>query len=144
MLKEISLFFLFIATCFSSVHSATIRVINDSPFHLGVTILSATGAVMGRQTLEPTAQFSWQNEDINVNKNSQSPFTVILYCKNGSIYGTINNVTTGGMVQASTAAGSRYCTPKDDKKGKEEQKKSDLQYQPDPINPDQWRKQQRY
>lgn len=144
MLKKSTIFFFIIASFCLSIHAATVRVINDSPFPLGVTILSATGVVMGRETLAPTQQWGWQNESVNVDKNSQTPFTVVFYCQNGSVYGTVMGVEAGGMVQATTANGSRYCTPKDDKKGKEEQKKSDLQYQPHPINPDQWKKQQRY
>jgi hypothetical protein len=131
---------------FSSIFSfcATVRLINDSPFTLASTILSATGNVMGRYTLKPQEQVSWENSNINVDKNSQSPFTVIFYCQTGEVFGTMSNVSTGAMVAASSSSGPKFCKPKDDKKGKEEQKKSDLQYQPHPINPDQWRKQDRY
>ena len=144
MLKKTPLLFFLIASFFFSLHAATVRVINDSPFPLGATVLSATGQVMGRETLKPQGQWGWENQSVNTSKNSQSPFTVVFYCQNGSVYGTVANVTTGSMVQATTSTGARYCTPKDDKKGKEEQKKSELQYQPHPINPDQWKKQERY
>gem|GEM_PF-3704506 len=48
---------------FCSIFSycATVRLINDSPFTLASTILSATGDVMGRYTLEPQVQVSWEN-----------------------------------------------------------------------------------
>ena len=127
-----------------SLSAASIKMINDCPFPLSSTVLSATGTVMGRQALKPTEQALWQNSDVNVDKNSQSPFTVIFYCQTGEVFGTISGVQTGAMVMASVSVGPRFCKPKDDKKGKEEQKKSDLQYQPDPINPQQWRSQQRY
>jgi hypothetical protein len=144
MLRKLCVFFLATFPYFCFLHASTVRVINDSPFPLGVTVLSATGAVMGRETLQPTQQYGWETFDVSVDKQSQTPYTVVFYCQNGGIFGTVANVTTGSMVMASTATGSRYCTPKDDKKGKEEQKKSDLQYQPKPINPEQWRDQQRY
>ena len=144
MLKKIGLFFFIMPLLFSSLHAASVKLINDSPFPLSATILSATGTVMGRQVLQPQEQVSWQNSDVDVNKNSQTPFTVIFYCQTGEVYGTVSGVGVAGLVQASTSAGPRFCKPKDDKKGREEQKKSDLQYQPHPINPDQWRKEQRY
>jgi hypothetical protein len=125
-------------------YGATVRIINDSPFPLSATILSATGEVFGRYSIQPQQQVSWQNSNLNVNKSSQSPFTVIFYCSTGEVWGTVSGVATGAMVQASTASGPRFCKPKDDKKGKEEQEKSDLQYQPHPINPHQWDEQQRF
>lgn len=124
--------------------AATVRIINDSPFPLSATILSATGEVFGRYKIQPQQQVAWQNSNVNVDETSQSPFTVIFYCSTGEVWGTVSGVATGAMVQASTASGPRFCKPKDDKKGKEEQEKSDLQYQPHPINPKQWREQQRY
>jgi|GEM_PF-931992 len=126
------------------VSAASVRMINDGPFPLSATVLSATGQVMGRQAIQPQQQVLWQNSNIDVNGISQSPFTVIFYCTTGEVYGTITGVQTGAMVTASQATGPRFCKPKDDKKGKEEQEKSDLQYQPHPINPDQWQKQDRF
>jgi hypothetical protein len=139
-----SLLLLMIPLFMTTLSAASVRMINDSPFPLSSTILSATGVVMGRQSLQPQEQSLWQNSDIDVNGPSQSPFTVIFYCQTGEVYGTITGVQTGAMVMASQSTGPRFCKPKDDKKGKEEQKKSDLQYQPHPINPEQWRKQDRY
>lgn len=127
-----------------SLSAASVRMINDCPFPLSATVLSATGTVMGRQALQPLQQVQWQNSDVNVDKNSQSPFTVIFYCTTGEVFGTVTQVQTGAMVTASASTGPRFCKPKDDKKGKEEQEKSDLQYQEHPINPDQWQNQQRY
>lgn len=144
MLGRMYVFFFIIPSFFIPLQAASVRLINDSPFPLSATILSATGVVMGRQSIQPQEQISWQNSDVDVDKNSQTPFTVIFYCKTGEVYGTMSGVGVGGLVQASTSSGPRFCKPKDDKKGKEEQKKSDLQYQPHSINPDQWRKQERY
>ena len=123
---------------------ATVRLINDSPFPLSSTVLSATGSVLGRYSLKPQEQAGWESFDVNTKGVSQSPFTVIFYCTTGEVYGTAVNIATGGMVYATSTSGPRFCKPKDDKKGKEEQEKSDLQYQPHPINPDQWRKQSRF
>ena len=128
-----------------SLHSATVRLINDSPFSLSALILAATGEVMGRSSLEPLAQFSWENSQVDTSKNSLSPFTVVFHCAtDGGLYGTVNNVTTGSMVQASSASGARYCAPKKPEKGQKEEKPSDLQYGTEPINPNQWRQQSRY
>ncbi len=145
MLKKVKNFLVsfFVFTPFL-LKGATVRMINDGPFALSSTVLSATGEVLGRYSLAPQEQVSWENSNINVNKTSQSPFTVIFYCQTGEVYGTVTNVSTGAMVQASSSAGPRFCKPKNDKKGKEEQQHSDLQYQPHPINPDLWRKQNRY
>lgn len=145
MKKPINCFFFLIFFILPFIcYGATVRIINDSPFPLSATILSATGEVFGRYSIQPQQQVGWQNSNVNVNKTSQSPFTVIFYCSTGEVWGTVSGVSTGAMVQASTASGPRFCKPKDDKKGKEEQEKSDLQYQPHPINPKQWGEQQRY
>lgn len=139
--------FLFLLLLFFSVSflpAASVRMINDSPFPLSATVLSASGTVMGRQSLQPQEQALWQNSDVDVTGISQSPFTVIFYCTTGEVFGTISQVQTSAMVTASASSGPHFCKPKNDKKGKEEQKKSDLQYQPHPINPDQWKKQDRY
>lgn len=141
MHKYLSIFFLFL----SSLHfGSTIRLINDSPFPLSATILSATGSVLGRYNLKPQEQAGWENFDINSKGVSQTPYTIIFYCSTGEVYGTATGIATGGMVQASSSSGPRFCRPKNDKQGEEEQKKSDLQYQPNPINPDLWRKQSRF
>lgn len=126
------------------MYSASVLFINDSPFVLSATVLSATGEVMGRTTIQPQQQVQWQNSSLNTTGISQSPFTVIFYCQTGEVYGTISQITTGGLATASTSSGPKFCKPKDDKKGKEEQQKSPLQYQDTPINGDQWRKQERY
>ena len=123
-----------------SLQAATVRIINDSPFPLSALILAATGEVMGRSSLQPQGQFGWENSNVNTTKDSMSPFTVVFHCTtDGGLYGTVNNVTTGSMVQASTATGARYCSPKKQEKGEKPEKKSDLQYGPEPINPQQWR-----
>jgi hypothetical protein len=128
-----------------TLQAATVRLINDSPFPLSALILAATGEVMGRSSLEPLGQFSWENSQVDTSKNSMSPFTVVFHCQtDGGVYGTVNNVTTGAMVQASLSSGSRYCSPKKQKKGEKQEKPSDLQYGPEPINPEQWRQQNRY
>lgn len=135
---------LFLSLFVNHLSAASVRMINDGPFPLSATVLSATGSVMGRQSLQPQEQSLWQNSDINVDGQSQSPFTVIFYCATGEVYGSVSGVQTGAMITASQSVGPKFCKPKDDKKGKEEQEKSDLQYQPHPINPDQWRKQDRF
>ena len=137
-------FFVLFIFFISFIQSSTVRLINDSPFPLSSTILSATGTVLGRYNLKPQEQAGWENFAINSNGVSQTPYTVIFYCTTGEVFGTVGGISTGGMIFASSASGPRFCKPKDDKEGKEEQKKSDLQYQPDPINPHLWRKQSRF
>jgi len=128
-----------------TLYPATVRIINDSPFELQALVLAATGEVMGRTALQPQGQYSWENSNINTADNSMSPFTVVFHCKtNGGLYGSIGNVTTGSMVQASTASGARYCAPKKQKKGEKPEPPSDLQYGKEPINPELWREQNRY
>lgn len=141
MRKFLCILLLFL-NCFA--YSSTVRLINDSPFPLTATILSATGAVCGRYSLQPQEQAGWETFDIDSKGVSQTPYTVIFYCQTGEVYGTATGISTGGMVYSTSTSGPRFCKPKDDKKGKEEQEKSDLQYQPHPINPDQWRKQSRF
>lgn len=164
-MRKNTFFTLIGALSFAMLPAATVRLLNDSPFPLSATILSATGDILGRQAVKQQEQIRWQNDNIDVNKNSQSPFTVIFYCPDGTTYGTVTNVSTGGMVQASTAHGNRMCNPKkkdpnekltpEEKQAQEKKEKEtdkyfdskenpDVHFQPKPINPDQWNKEEQW
>lgn len=100
----------------SSLQSASVKILNDSPYPLSVLILSNQGKVLGRQAVDVQQQILWQDSNLASKERSLLPFTVLFHCPDGSVYGSVDNVSTAGMVMASTAHGNRFCNPvKNDK-----------------------------
>lgn len=105
---------LFLQTiCFA----AQVSIMNDSPFPLGVQLISATGELLGTTQLEPQATQRWTSNYTDNYSSSMTPFTVIFTCHDGGEYGVVTNVATGAMVTASGAQGRQFCKPKKKKDG---------------------------
>ncbi|PCI94352.1 hypothetical protein COB11_03920 [Candidatus Aerophobetes bacterium] len=164
-------FFLFVfssALFFGSLESASVKILNDTPFPLSALIMSQNGKILGRQAVDTQKQMVWQNSNLQSQNSSQAPFTVIFHCADGSVYGTVTGVSSAGMVMASTAHGNRFCKPvkKKDKTGRQGQSEQsedlnekeqqqlkeyfkekpdpEVQFKPKPINPQQWSDQDRF
>ena len=99
------------------------RIHNDSPFNLQAEILAADGTKKASLKLTPQQSVSW-NEPSTQSSWSETPYTVILTCKDGKEFGVISNVQQGATVTAMMSSGPRYCQP--EKKKKEEDKNSSL------------------
>lgn len=125
-------FILILTFLFSSLHaggvnSGSIFLINDSPFILTATVLSADGSFLGEFTVQPGQQ---KNFTQNVKPTdlqygsfpdvSYTPFTVIWQCPSEGYYSVCSQVPAGSSVRASACPGSYFCNPKDkSKEGKE-------------------------
>lgn len=103
--------FVVLAFVFSSVllFGGSIRIFNDSPYQLTADILAADGSHQGSLTLAPQQQAQWQDFSGGNSTWSQTPYTVILTCKNGKQFGTINGVQQGGTISVMSVNGPRFC-----------------------------------
>ncbi|PCI77194.1 hypothetical protein COB21_03410 [Candidatus Aerophobetes bacterium] len=106
----------------SSLFGVSVSIYNDSPFHLTAEILLADGSNKGKVQLPPLNMTTWHAELGNA-VWSQTPFTVIFTCRNGSQYGVFSGVQTGATITALTSQGKRYCQKvKKDKKDNTDKK----------------------
>ncbi len=135
--------FAVLAFVFSSVFlfGGSLRIFNDSPYQLTANILAADGSHQGSLTLAPQQQAQWQDFSGGNSIWSQTPYTVILTCKNGKQFGTINGVQQGGTVSVMSANGPRFCekNKNDQQQGQSSTRKPQSQQQQGqiPFNPNQ-------
>ena len=109
--------FLLLCGC-TSLFAGSVTLLNDSPFKLKATILSASGENLGEATINPQHQVTWQDSYSGGQTFSETPYTVIWYCTNDKEYGIWTNVSTGALVSANGSEGPRICpTPKNQNKG---------------------------
>ena len=135
--------FAILAFIFSSVllFGGSVRIFNDSPYQLTADILAADGSHQGSLTLAPQQQAQWQDYSGTNSTWSQTPYTVILTCKNGKQFGTVNGVQQGGTVSVMSANGPRFCEKdkNDQQQGQSSTGKQQAQQQQQqtPFNPNQ-------
>ena len=89
--------------------AGSVTMLNDSPFQLKATILSAQGDNLGSVTIMPTHQITWQDSWTSGQTFSETPYSVIWYCMEGREYGIATNVGSGALVTATGSEGPRIC-----------------------------------
>lgn len=120
------LFFFLICSLGISIgaFASSVRLKNDTAFPLRAVIHGADGTFLGDILVNPQATVQWSDSYNPLSKdnlppqgpsNSQTPYTVVWYCKDGSTYGMCENVSTGGMVRATQCTGPRHCGPPGEK-----------------------------
>lgn len=103
--------FLFFLLTLSTLSAASVRIMNDSPYPLHAEILAADGTSKGKLTLAPQQQSSWQDSYTGNAVWSQTPYTVVLTCKSGKVFGVIGGIQQGATVTALSAKGNLFCEP---------------------------------
>ncbi len=103
----------------STLSAASVRIMNDSPYLLHAEILAADGTSKGKLSIAPQQQSIWQDSYSGNTVWSQTPYTVVLTCKNGKVFGVISGIQQGATVTALSATGDLFCEP--DKKGQDGQ-----------------------
>ncbi len=109
MVKNLKLLSLLLFPAFS--FSAAVTIYNDSAFVLTSTILDATGQIKGKVTLAPQHQMKWQDSQQNITTFSETPFTVIFTCTDGTEFGVSTNVPQSSFVSSNSSNGRHYCKP---------------------------------
>jgi hypothetical protein len=95
----------------------SLTLFNDSPFVLNATIMGADGSNLGQFTIQPQNAAQWSNQfeqegTYQDPSMSQTPYTVIWYCAEGTEYGISTGQAAGSYVMAQSSQGGRYCQPK--------------------------------
>ncbi len=116
-------FFLIFFLLASVSYAGSVRLLNDSPYKLRAVIRGNDGTFLGEMVINPQhitqwndsygqiGQFGKGNAYQEQSTRSQTPYTVLWYCMDGSDYSVCNTVATGGAVTAQTCDGARQCKP---------------------------------
>jgi hypothetical protein len=123
--------------CSSLLFGGSVRIFNDSIYQLTANILAADGSHQGSLSLAPQQQAQWQDFSGDNSTWSQTPYTIVLICKNGKTFGTITGVGQGGTVSVLSARGPLVCEK--DKKDEQKNNKGSMSVpsQQQPFNPNQ-------
>jgi hypothetical protein len=117
--------FIFIAAFISAItlqlDAGTVRLYNDSSYKLRAVIRGADGSYLGEVVITAQSSNTWtdslqhygHNDEGNpAGRNatrSQTPYTVIWYCMDGSDFSFSDNVGTGAFTQAQQGSGKKSC-----------------------------------
>lgn len=94
---------------------AGVTLVNDSTYKLTVHIRASDGTDLGSLSINSQQTMSWSNYmggSIQYYDASQTPYTVIWFCNNGSTdspYSIWTNVAAGSVVTANGGDGVRSC-----------------------------------
>ncbi len=112
-MKRVYLLILFVALQIGAFANS-LTLFNNSPFTLTATVLAADGTNLGQFTINSQngAQWSDQYEMAGTSANpnaSQTPYTVIWYCPEGTEYGINPQQSPGAYVTSGSAQGNLSC-----------------------------------
>lgn len=117
---RIGLFLLFCSAAFAGV-----TLVNDSAYKLTAHIRASDGTDLGSLQINSHQTMSWsayQGGSIKYYDASQTPYTVVWFCNNGSSdtpYSIWTNVSAGSVVTANGGDGVRSCQAPKKKPGKQ-------------------------
>lgn len=102
---------------FCSAAFAGVKLINDSTYKLTANIRASDGSDLGSVSINPQQTMSWTNYNggtgsIQYYDASQTPYTIIWFCNNGSTdspYSIWTGVSSGSVVTANGGDGVRSC-----------------------------------
>ncbi len=113
-------FVFLLSRCFCD--SATISLLNDSPYFLRATVQSSNGIYLGGEDLNSGEFKQWTTEfkpdQLNVPGTptfSLTPFRVIWECEHGGVYSVCDQASPGALIRASICPGDHYCPPEEEK-----------------------------
>jgi hypothetical protein len=119
-MKKIGVFVSFLCAL-GYVEAGTVRLFNDSGYKLRAVVRGADGTYLGEMVITPQASATWtdslqhygHNDEANSGlKNatrSQTPYTVVWYCMDGSDFSVSDNISTGAFTQAQQGTGRKSC-----------------------------------
>ncbi len=125
LFARLGIFLLFCSSVFGGV-----TLINDTSYKLSATIRASDGTDLGTMQINPQQTMMWTNYNggtgsIQYYNGSQTPYTVIWFCNNGSEdspFSIWTQVSSGSVVTASGGDGIRSCQkPKDNKKQQQQE-----------------------
>lgn len=119
-MKIFSVIYVLLALVCSQVEAGTVRLFNDSSYKLRAVIRGADGSYLGEVVITPQSSNTWtdsvqhygQEEANSYQRNvtrSQTPYTIIWYCMDGSDFSFSDNIGTGAFTQAQQGTGKKSC-----------------------------------
>lgn len=99
------------------------RLINNAPYTLRAVIRGSDGTFLSEMVIHSQKESVWTdsygqyglsggaNSSANQYSRSQTPYTVLWYCMNGSDYAVCDTVSTGAVVLSQGCIGARMCSP---------------------------------
>jgi hypothetical protein len=92
----------------------SLTLFNNSPFTLTATVIAADGTNLGQFTINPQNGAQWTDQyemaGTSANPNaSQTPYTIIWYCPEGTEYGINTQQSPGAYVTSGSAQGNLSC-----------------------------------
>ncbi len=111
-MKKLGLFLCFSLSAFAS----SVRLYNDSPYPLIAVVQGADGKKLGEVFIQPNQLMIWSDNSgmtgYQEPSKSETPFSVLWYCSEGTPYSVTPQVGNAGMVTAQTSQGNRQCKVK--------------------------------
>jgi hypothetical protein len=120
-MKKVWLIFTIVSLSSLHLFAGSVRLLNDSSFKLRAVIRGSDGSYLGEMVLPPQTVNTWSDslqhyggydQATGSQRNasrSQTPYTVIWYCMDGSDYSISDNIGTGAMTQAQQGSGKKSC-----------------------------------
>jgi hypothetical protein len=112
--RRLGVFLLFCSATFAGV-----TLVNDTAYKLTAQIRAADGSDLGSLEINPQQTMAWNKSsgvtgNIQYSDISQTPYTVIWFCNNGSSaspFSIWTGASSGSVVTASGGDGIRSCQP---------------------------------
>lgn len=115
-MKKLTGFCIFGLLAAIGLEAGSVRLVNDSPYKLRAVVRANDGTFLGEMVINPQNSTGWtdgfaglpsgQNATI-----SQTPYTILWYCLDGSEFSTLFPIAPGGTAQAMQGSGARQCRP---------------------------------
>ncbi len=105
----------------TSIWANSLKLKNDSPYTLRVSIRGADNTFLGEVIISAQHSMTWSdvfgrsgyygapNAQMQEGYASKTPYMVIWYCMDGNDYSMCDKVATGSLVTASGCDGKRSC-----------------------------------
>lgn len=97
----------------SAAFCASVRLVNDSPYPLRAVIQGADGTKLGEELISPNEQVTWTDNSMQMGyqepSRSETPYTILWYCLEGTPYSICARMPNAGMITAQTCDGPRQC-----------------------------------
>lgn len=113
--------FLCLLCLVSSISANSLKLYNNSPYKLRAVVRAADGTYLGEMMLLPMTYNTWTDSYAQFGPiggrsapgptRSQTPYTVLWYCLDGSTYSTNVQMATGMLVIAQVGDGPKICKP---------------------------------
>jgi hypothetical protein len=93
----------------------SVRLYNDSPYVLRAVVRSNNGSYLGEMVINPGDISTWDDNQFGQGNYaqqqnvSQTPYTVLWYCLDGTDYSVCYQVASASTVSAQSCNGNRQC-----------------------------------